>query len=309
MKNLVIGLMAAAVGATLAAAPASANVNSFTGSWVNVSAATRGVTKLRIRRNFGQVRVRAFGQCHPTDCNWGVVRAIPFGPSPGVNALARTRALMARFSPSFARKTMIIERAGPNRLRVKVLTRFVDGSGRQAYTRTYLFRRALNVGPVLPDPVVSVPPVVREDCVAFNPFTTRVRRFGSTWKLVDGNHHMKSFGNKAGEAFRALQLIRSYRLNRLCFVGRPGPSMEYWKRNNKLPVGPRAGQDCVSINPFAASVRFINGRWTIAQGSHLIKAFPNRPEARKGLAIMRKHRARYSCFVGRPGPSMTYLRR
>lgn len=295
MKHVMIGAAVALVGLSTATI-ASANINQYTGTWVNIDPNTRGVTRLVIRRVGNTVRLRVFGKCHPTDCNWGVVQAFAFGPSVSTNPLTQTRALLGRFAPAYARQTVIVERAGPNRLRAKVLTRFVDNSGRSDYTQTHIFRRASR-------------PTITEDCVRFNPATTRVRRFGNDWKLVDGSHHMKSFGSLVAEARRALQIIRHYGLNRLCFVGRPGPSMEYWKRTNALPAGRFAGEDCVGMNPQAAQVRNVSGRWTIVEGSHLIKAFPNQSEARKGLEIMRYYHARFSCFVGRPNPSMTYLRR
>jgi hypothetical protein len=37
-----------------------------------------------------------------------------------------------------------------------------------------------------------------------------------------------SFGTRGNEARRAEEVIRHYRLNRHCFVGRPNPSMNYW---------------------------------------------------------------------------------
>lgn len=294
MKNLLIGL-SAALASLSAATMASANIGLYIGNWVNVDPNTRGVTRIVIRRAGGAVRLGAFGQCHPTDCDWGTVNALPYGPSVTTNPLAQTRALLARFAPAHARILMLVERVSGARLRAKVLTRFVDASGRRNYVRTYLFRKGR--------------PPFREDCVSFNPATTRVVRVGTNWKLVDGAHQMKAFGGKVAEARRALTIIRHYRLNRLCFVGRPNPSMEYWKRNNNLPVGALPGEDCLRIDPSRARVSNVGGNWTIVQGSHLIKAFPNRGEARIGLAIMRRHNARFSCFVGRPGPSMTYLRR
>lgn len=312
MRKLVIGLAAMTVGA-LAASGASADINDYKGAWVNVNPATGGVTKLRIIQTGGLIRIRAFGQCHPTDCDWGVVRGNPFSPSVGVNPFASTQALMAVFSPSFARKTMIIERVGGNQLRVKVLTNFVDGSGRNDFVATYLFRRQLVVGPVGPvGPVVPpLPPVgpVSEDCVGFNPATAMVKNVGGDWKLVDGSHWIKSFGTKAGEAFKALATIKAYHLNRICFVGRPNPSMEYFKRGNQLPVGGLPAEDCIAINPMAMTIKPIGGKFVLVEGNHMHKAFPNLAEATQGLRIMRMLGARQACYIGRPGPSMTYLKR
>ena len=304
MNKIALGLAALTIGA-IASTQASANINAYKGVWVNVNPSTSGLTKLRIKRLGGIVRVNAFGQCHPTDCNWGTVNGFAFGPSVSVHPFLSTRTLVASYKPSFARKMLIIERAGSNRLRVKVLTRFVDGSGRKPYSKTYLLKRKLVAGPVTPPPVVTV----KEDCVAFSPYSAKIKKIGGAWKLVDGNHWIKSFGNKPLEALRALKVVKAYKLNRICFVGRPGASMEYFKRYAKLPAGNLPGQDCIAINPFTMTIRLIGGKYVLANGNHLVKAFPNLVEAKTGPKIMRKLRAKYSCFVGRPGPSMTYLRR
>ena len=143
----------------------------------------------------------------------------------------------------------------------------------------------------------------------FSPYAAKVRKFGGAWRLVDGSHWIKHFGPQAGEAFKTLAIIKRYKLNRLCFVGRPGPSMEYFRRYGTLPAGYMPGQDCLRISPRAMRIRPIGGRFVLVQGNRLHKSFPSYREARKGLIVMRKLGARFACYVGRPGPSATYLKR
>jgi len=66
-----------------------------------------------------------------------------------------------------------------------------------------------------------------EDCVSFNPRTTRVRRVQGRWKIVDGRHWMFDFNQNRREAVQSMRIIRRYRFNKSCFVGRPGPSFKY----------------------------------------------------------------------------------
>jgi hypothetical protein len=47
--------------------------------------------------------------------------------------------------------------------------------------------------------------------------------------MIQGNMWMEDFGDKKQEAFDALEIVRRYRLNQQCFVGRPAPSFRYWK--------------------------------------------------------------------------------
>jgi hypothetical protein len=158
-------------------------------------------------------------------------------------------------------------------------------------------------------PAPPPPGPVVEDCIGFNPMTASVAFVGGQWKIVDGGHQMMAFGMKHAEAIRSLQIIRAYQFNRICFVGRPGPSMVYFKRGNSVAAGAIGGEDCIAFNPFTSQIRFQAGRFIIVDGNHAVMSFPNLAEAQRALAILRMHGVRAQCFVGRPGPSMTYLKR
>lgn len=69
-----------------------------------------------------------------------------------------------------------------------------------------------------------------EDCVSFNPSTTKVRNVSGRWTIVDGNHLMFNFGSKRDEAIKSLKIIKKYNFTRSCFVGRPDPSFSYLRR-------------------------------------------------------------------------------
>jgi hypothetical protein len=154
------------------------------------------------------------------------------------------------------------------------------------------------------------PGQVNEDCVSFNPDTVAVQQISGDWKIVDGSHWMFSFGNKKGEADKVFGIIKKYRLNRSCFVGRPDPSFRYMLIGNTSPVGAMAGEDCVSFNPDTATVQQISGDWKIVDGSHWMFSFGSKKdEAEKTLAIIKKYGFTRSCFVGRPDPSFSYLRK
>lgn len=79
---------------------------------------------------------------------------------------------------------------------------------------------------------------VKEDCIGFNPDKIEVKKIGNRWKIVEGDHWITDFGNKGDEANNALKIIKKYGFNRICFVGRPDPSMTYFttKRENTRVV-------------------------------------------------------------------------
>lgn len=155
-----------------------------------------------------------------------------------------------------------------------------------------------------------VPMAPREDCVNFDPRNAQVSRVSGRWKIVDGSHWVFDFGGNEAEARRALRVIRHYRADQSCFVGRPDPSLSYLLAGGAAPAGPMPGEDCVGFNPGNIEVQQIGGRWKIVEGSHWIFDFQNKEaEARQALNIIRHHEFRNSCFVGRPNPSFSYLRR
>jgi len=89
----------------------------------------------------------------------------------------------------------------------------------------------------------------------------------------------------------------SYTLNRQLFVGPIRP----------MPF-PRVDEDCLAFNPASTTLKNIDGRWTIADGDHLLFNFgPNRAEGLQALRIIKYYQMNRSCFVGRPDPSFHYL--
>ena len=150
-----------------------------------------------------------------------------------------------------------------------------------------------------------------EDCINFDPFDIEVVPFtGGQYRIIEGgNHAMFLFPNEA-EANMAKDIIQHYGMTESCFVGRPDPSFQYLLVNNDSPVGSFSGEDCVSFNPETTEVDFINGTWKIVDGSHWLFDFgSNEEEAENSLCIIQKYGFTQSCFVGRPDPSLIYLRK
>jgi len=69
-------------------------------------------------------------------------------------------------------------------------------------------------------------------------------------------------------------------------------------------------EDCVTFNADRIQVKKIQGCWKIVEGDHWIFDFGNKlGEARKSLILIKQHGFRKSCYIGRPNPSFSYLRR
>ncbi len=67
-----------------------------------------------------------------------------------------------------------------------------------------------------------------EDCIGFNAANLRLSQEGGRWLMADGNNRLYMFPNRQ-EAEQALAVIRKYGFSRTCYVGRPDPSMTYFR--------------------------------------------------------------------------------
>ena len=93
-------------------------------------------------------------------------------------------------------------------------------------------KRILVVKPI-PKAAVKVRPKgfmmdIREDCIRFNPRDVSLKKEGSRYLLTDGRSRMKVFPNRE-EGRQAVRTVRHYNLTQHCFVGRPDPSMTYFR--------------------------------------------------------------------------------
>lgn len=290
MKKVVLGF-AAFFLALAAHSAAFAQIGQFEGNWENVDSATSGVTKLNIKtlNLFGIkiITVRAFGQCHPTDCDWGNVVATAYAPSVSSDLDTTARALTATYNPGFAVKLVVIRPLGGERLQADVYTRFTDGSGRTNYNATYIFKRE----------------GVNNDCLYYNPNDLKIVFEGATgWLLTDGRSRMLVLDTRE-DAERALALARRHTGH--CFIGRDNtrPNRrdyvhEYWSGDSGIETTIN-GEDCLKYNPNNLSIvdEGANG-WLLTEGGwHRMMMFDNQKDAEEGLAVAKRY-TNY-CFIGR----------
>lgn len=311
-RKLAVVCAAATALLTFAAAPAAASVDDFVGQWANQDADTSGVTRVSITRQPSGARVRVFGRCHPNDCDWGEVIAVPFAQSAGGNANADARVLMASYNLPLGRKTVIIRLNGAN-LAYEVFTDFNDA--RADYLESGRLRRLGIVPPLpFPRPGVGGRPVrdtLDEDCVGFTPGALRVVNIGGRWKIAEGSHWIADFGANRAEADQAMAIILRYGFTSQCFVARPNASMTYWRRGSGVPTGAAAGafpnEDCLHVNPANVQARLTGGAWKVVDGNVWVLDYgANRANAEHAVEVIQHYNLNTQCFVGRPDPSMQY---
>ncbi len=294
---------------TIISGAEAAPLNSWVGTWENSS--STGLQQVRVTKRGSQLFLSAEGKCTPTNCKWGTVPAIAFSPSGGTTAASDTDIIMAAFSPGFATKTVILSGLSRGSISVRTLTDFTDASGRNDYTKVVRLRKKRRVARTDP-PVLATRPDLpfQEDCISFNPANVSVGKRNNRWKLLQGSMWMLDAGNKKSEMDRAKQIVQHYSMNKQCFVGRGNPSLSYWLRGGNAPTGALPGEDCVGINPARLGIKPVNGKFTItSNGTHYAFFTPTRAEATKVIQTIRHYGFTKSCFVGRPGASMKYLRK
>lgn len=185
----------------------------------------------------------------------------------------------------------------PGRVRVRAVGKYIKGPW--SPWRYFSFKTS-----------ASPSATIKEDCIEFSSRSIEVKNISGHWKIVQGNMWMLDFGNNKCEALEAYRVIRHYGLSRQCFVGRPHAPFEYWLANNTSPQGGIDGEDCIHFDPQQIEVKNTNGRWKIVEGNHWMFDFgTNRDQALLAQSIIKKYNFTYSCFVGRPQPSMKYLRK
>lgn len=70
---------------------------------------------------------------------------------------------------------------------------------------------------------------------------------------------------------------------------------------------PQAREDCVFFDPENLRIAGHGERFRLVDGSHALRVFEHRDEARRVESILRAYGTNQHCFVGRPDPSLTYV--
>ena len=99
------------------------------GGWVNEDADTRGLTQLHVTEDGGDVDVRGWGSCTPTDCDWGDTDMDLLGTSIGDNTYEFAT---SKWEHGFA-TTFMTSRVSNGELKVETYRIFHDDSGRSNY--------------------------------------------------------------------------------------------------------------------------------------------------------------------------------
>jgi hypothetical protein len=157
------------------------------------------------------------------------------------------------------------------------------------------------------------------DCLGFNTESAAAVFTGGEWKVIDGDHWMFGFGANELDAKRAVDVIRRYRFDAVCYVARPFPRLPrstdvpqyglvYLLERKKVTQGAIAGEQCSELDVSGLSVSRMETGWSVVTNTETVFTFGERQrEAERALEIIRHHAFRYRCTVGNEG-NFRYLR-
>ncbi len=144
MKIFVTALLALA----LSAVPAAAEASDFIGNWNNPAPQTTGLMHVAISPNGGnRVDVRAYGDCHPMECDWGLVQGKVYYADPKSNDVVL---IIATFHFGFAHHQVTFRKGVHGQIAFEMATEFDDNSERHAFAASGILKPTTWVGPIAP---------------------------------------------------------------------------------------------------------------------------------------------------------------
>jgi hypothetical protein len=157
---------------------------------------------------------------------------------------------------------------------------------------------------------VPLPTNISEDCINVNYVTVSTLNSNGKWIVVSGSSYLLNFENNEAGANLAVNIIKFYGMDKMCFVARPNPPMTYFTVNGNAPAGAFPGEDAIGFNPANLTAQLLSGKWIVADGSSSLLNFEsNQAGANTAIAIIQKYGFTRMCFVARPNPPMMYFRK
>ena len=137
---------------------------------------------------------------------------------------------------------------------------------------------------------------LEDDCEPFSADNAKVVERDGRFKVVSGEHVISSAVTRA-DAGRTIEVIKNYKLNKQCYVGRPDWTFEYFLAGTKTPRAELAGESCQKFNLGGLDVDKDGTRWQLKDGIVRVKTFDNEDQAWQAYAYLRRHAFTYRCNV------------
>jgi hypothetical protein len=137
-----------------------------------------------------------------------------------------------------------------------------------------------------------------EDCSAIDWRSVKTDNKNGAWRVMSSDAAIAEFGRDKASAERAAEIIRHYRFDQQCFIGRPNVAMSYWKRGDGVPSGGYPDELCVGNDPSATHAKQVAGEWKIVDGRRWLLGFGKREmQARQAEEIVHQYKLNRLCRV------------
>lgn len=294
---------------------AQADAGAFLGHWVNPDAKASGLTHVAISPAGGNgVSVRAYGDCHPSECDWGVVEGKTFSLSPQSGDV---EIIVATFHYGFAHRTVTFRKAPGGKLSFEMTIEFADNSGRHDYLVRGELKPTSWAGPIAQvwqrqaglatgwggGARSGASPAPVENCKAVETHGARAVQQNGLWKVVADGQTLVEAGHDGKAAMTAAAVFHHYGFDRRCTVG--GPWQTYWKTGDGFAGERIGGISCIVFHPTTAHLTRLGQDWAIMDGVTTVAKFgANKAKAEATLGLIRTNRLNGNCFVRYPDPVM-----
>lgn len=298
-------------GAALFGGGAHGEAGDFIGNWKNPDPKASGLMHVAISPNGGnRVDVRAYGDCRPMECDWGIVQGDVYYSDPKSDHVT---VVVATFHFGFAHRQITFRKGPEGRLAFEMLVKLDDNSGRHDFAVAGALKPTTWVGPIGPmwqsEPglatgwgggarsgAVKRP---QEDCTVFDTRRLNVVNQGGNWQLKAGGKVLVDTGKDDKAARLAETAFRHYRFDRQCRTG--GQWKPYWRSADGFGRERLDGIYCLTFPPTTAHlVRLKNGWRIVAGNTTLVDLGPFKDQAEAMLAMIRLNKLTGECFIGAP---------
>lgn len=307
MKTFATALLALA----LTTAPAWSEASDFIGNWNNPHPEATGLMHVAISPNGGnRVDVRAYGDCHPMECDWGLVQGKVYYADPKSTNVVL---IIATFHFGFAHRQVTFRQGAKGQLAFEMATEFDDNSERHAFAASGILKTTTWVGPIAPvwqtQPGLQTgwgggarsgaEPPPHEDCTLFDTRAARAVNQGGSWVVKANGKVLIATGKDDKAAMLAEAAFHHYRFDRQCKSG--GPWKPYWRNAKGFSNDRMGGVTCLKFHPTTAHLVRSKNSWNIVDdATTLVELGSYKAQAEALLGMIRANRLTSECFIGSP---------
>jgi hypothetical protein len=301
----------ALLGLMLFAGTAQAEATDFIGNWKASDPKPGGITRIAISPNGGdRVDVRAYGDCHPSECDWGLVQGDIYYANPKSDHVT---VIVATFHFGFAHHQITFRKGKNDQLQFEKLTKLDDNSDRHAFVQSGVLTTTTWVGPISQtwqgQPGLTTGwgggarsgagATPHEDCTVYDVRDVRAVNERSAWAVKAGGKVLVATGKDEKAAQLAEAAFRNYRFDRLCRSG--GQWKPYWRNAKGFGNERMGGVYCLSLRPTTVHLVRSKNSWNIVDGATtLVELGPFKAQAEAMLGMIRAKKLTGECFIGAP---------